>query len=126
MCEPLFHFSQFSPCHVHRHESFGGIHPYKAVQAHQRNMVRLPFLLLPVSLVAKLRAQPIAVQTALKDARISALDLDGIAFTRGPGNCFLRHWRVRVARNLTENIQHRHDRLSWGWFQRCQDTCCSS
>jgi tRNA A37 threonylcarbamoyltransferase TsaD len=24
----------------YRHEPFGGIHPYKAVQAHQRNMVR--------------------------------------------------------------------------------------
>ena len=27
---------------LYRHESFGGIHPYKAVQAHQRNMVRPP------------------------------------------------------------------------------------
>jgi tRNA A37 threonylcarbamoyltransferase TsaD len=50
-------------------------------------MVRSP--LLPVPLVAKLRAQPIAVQRALKDAHISALDVDGIAFTRGPGKCFL-------------------------------------
>lgn len=50
----------------HVHESFGGIHPYRAVQTHQRNM-------------------PIAVQRALKDAHISALDVDGIAFTRGPG-----------------------------------------
>ncbi|KAI9510121.1 Gcp-like domain-containing protein [Russula earlei] len=48
------------------HAPFGGIHPYRAVQAHQRNM-------------------PIAVQRALKDARISVLDVDGIAFTRGPG-----------------------------------------
>jgi len=28
---------------------------------------------------------PIAVQRALKDAQISVLDIDGIAFTRGPG-----------------------------------------
>ena len=88
MCERPFHSSLFSPCHVYRHESFGGIHPYKAVQAHQRNMVRSPLLLLPVPLVAKLRAQPIAVQRALKDAHISALDVDGIAFTRGPGMRF--------------------------------------
>jgi len=48
------------------HEPFGGIHPYRAVQAHQQNM-------------------PIAVQRALKNACISALDIDGVAFTRGPG-----------------------------------------
>ncbi len=52
-------------------------------------MVGSPLLLLPVPPVAKLRAQPIAVQRALKDAHISALDVDGIAFTRGPGKCFL-------------------------------------
>jgi tRNA A37 threonylcarbamoyltransferase TsaD len=52
-------------------------------------MVGLPLLLLPVPLVAKLSAQPIAVRMALKDARISALDVDGIAFTRGPGKSFL-------------------------------------
>lgn len=52
-------------------------------------MVRLPLLLLPLPLVAKLSPQPIAVQRALNDARINALDLDGIAFTRGPGKRFL-------------------------------------
>ena len=41
-----------------------------------------------MSLAAKLRAQPIAVQRALKDAHINPLDVDGIAFTRGPGKCF--------------------------------------
>jgi N6-L-threonylcarbamoyladenine synthase len=28
-----------SPELLYRHEPFGGIHPYRAVQAHQRNMV---------------------------------------------------------------------------------------
>ncbi|KAH8985695.1 glycoprotease family-domain-containing protein [Lactarius akahatsu] len=50
----------------HIHEDFGGIHPYKAVQAHQLNM-------------------PGAVQRALRDANIAAAQVDGIAFTRGPG-----------------------------------------
>ncbi|KAH9962096.1 peptidase M22 glycoprotease [Lactifluus volemus] len=48
------------------HEPFGGIHPYWAVQAHQQNL-------------------PSAVQRALKEARVPATNLDGIAFTRGPG-----------------------------------------
>ena len=49
-----FHYSLFSPCQVYRHEAFGGIHPYRAVQAHQRNMVRSPFLRVLVPLVANL------------------------------------------------------------------------
>lgn len=80
------------PCsHVatSRHEPFGGIHPYRAVQAHQRNMVRSPSLRVRVLSVAKFRTQPIAVQTALKEAHMSAQDVDGIAFTRGPGRYFL-------------------------------------
>lgn len=48
------------------HESFGGIHPRHAQEAHERNM-------------------PLAVQQALKDAGVGLKDLDGIAFTRGPG-----------------------------------------
>ncbi|KAI0063524.1 glycoprotease [Artomyces pyxidatus] len=48
------------------HEDFGGIHPYKAVQAHQRNL-------------------PGAVRKALTDAGLTVTDVDGIAFTRGPG-----------------------------------------
>lgn len=51
---PSFHFSLFSPCQVYRHEPFGGIHPYRAVQAHQRNMVRSPSLRVLVPLVANL------------------------------------------------------------------------
>lgn len=48
------------------HESFGGIHPMHAQEAHQANM-------------------PVAIQRALADARVSLGDLDGIAATRGPG-----------------------------------------
>ncbi|OAX40142.1 peptidase M22, glycoprotease [Rhizopogon vinicolor AM-OR11-026] len=48
------------------HEEFGGIHPSVAIEAHQRNM-------------------PGAVRMALEQAHISIHDIDGIAFTRGPG-----------------------------------------
>ncbi|KAI0364988.1 glycoprotease [Pilatotrama ljubarskyi] len=47
-------------------EEYGGIHPYVALQAHQRNM-------------------PGAVQRALREASLTVSDVDGIAFTRGPG-----------------------------------------
>lgn len=90
MCKRPFDSFPFSPCYVvYRHEPFGGIHPYRAVQAHQRNMVRSPSLRIPVPPVANLGVQPIAVQRALTDAHIRAQDVDGIAFTRGPGNCSL-------------------------------------
>ncbi|KIO06069.1 hypothetical protein M404DRAFT_999285 [Pisolithus tinctorius Marx 270] len=48
------------------HEGFGGIHPTVAIEAHQRNM-------------------PGAVRRALEDAKLMMQDVDGIAFTRGPG-----------------------------------------
>ncbi len=48
------------------HEEYGGVVPELASRAHQQNIV-------PV------------VDTALKRAKISANDLDAIAFTRGPG-----------------------------------------
>ncbi|KWU46605.1 glycoprotease [Rhodotorula sp. JG-1b] len=48
------------------HESFGGIHPLHAQEAHQVNM-------------------PVAIHKALTEAGISLGELDGIAFTRGPG-----------------------------------------
>ncbi|KAF9467255.1 Gcp-like domain-containing protein [Collybia nuda] len=49
------------------HEGFGGIHPMIAIEAHQRNM-------------------PIAVKRALGEAKLDvSKDIDGIAFTRGPG-----------------------------------------
>ncbi|KAI0930730.1 hypothetical protein AcV5_007372 [Taiwanofungus camphoratus] len=47
------------------HESYGGIHPYVAIEAHQRNM-------------------PATVWRALTEAKVSVDDVDGIAFTRGP------------------------------------------
>ncbi|PCH43506.1 peptidase M22 glycoprotease [Wolfiporia cocos MD-104 SS10] len=48
------------------HESFGGIHPYVAIKAHQRNM-------------------PNAVKKALEEANLAVSDVDGVAFTQGPG-----------------------------------------
>ncbi|KAJ7497128.1 Gcp-like domain-containing protein [Mycena latifolia] len=50
----------------HLHEQLGGIQPLVALLAHQRNMPR-------------------AVKQALTDARMDISDIDGIAFTRGPG-----------------------------------------
>ncbi|TFK25491.1 glycoprotease [Coprinopsis marcescibilis] len=49
------------------HEKYGGIEPITAIQAHQRNM-------------------PLAVRRALQEAQVDIVrDIDGIAFTRGPG-----------------------------------------
>ncbi|KAK1228982.1 Mitochondrial tRNAs modification protein [Marasmius sp. AFHP31] len=48
------------------HEKWGGIHPAVAILAHQRNM-------------------PIAIKRALEEAKMDVKDVDGIAFTRGPG-----------------------------------------
>ncbi|EAU91347.1 glycoprotease [Coprinopsis cinerea okayama7 len=52
---------------LHLHEKYGGIEPITAIQAHQRNM-------------------PLAVSRALKEANVDIVrDVNGIAFTRGPG-----------------------------------------
>ncbi|EDR11791.1 uncharacterized protein LACBIDRAFT_313559 [Laccaria bicolor S238N-H82] len=49
------------------HEQYGGIYPITAIDAHQRNM-------------------PYAVRRALKEANVDLVkDINGIAFTRGPG-----------------------------------------
>ncbi|KIM45154.1 hypothetical protein M413DRAFT_66070 [Hebeloma cylindrosporum] len=49
------------------HEPYGGIYPMSAIGTHQQNM-------------------PCAVQRALDDSKLDLLrDIDGIAFTRGPG-----------------------------------------
>ncbi|KAI0780293.1 glycoprotease [Fomes fomentarius] len=47
-------------------EEYGGIHPFVALHAHQRNM-------------------PEVVRRALDEAKLTINDVDGIAFTRGPG-----------------------------------------
>ncbi|KAH7885615.1 glycoprotease family-domain-containing protein [Phlebopus sp. FC_14] len=48
------------------HKTHGGIHPFRAIQSHQQNM-------------------PIAVRRALDEANVTMEDIDGVAFTRGPG-----------------------------------------
>ncbi|KAL8283612.1 hypothetical protein RQP46_005407 [Phenoliferia psychrophenolica] len=50
----------------HVHEVYGGIHPLHAQEAHQANM-------------------GVAIRRALQEAQVGLSDLDGIAFTRGPG-----------------------------------------
>ncbi|TRM69762.1 glycoprotease family-domain-containing protein [Schizophyllum amplum] len=45
---------------------YGGIYPYAAIEAHQSNM-------------------PIAIRTAISEAGIGLAEIDGVAFTRGPG-----------------------------------------
>ncbi|TFK54032.1 peptidase M22, glycoprotease [Heliocybe sulcata] len=48
------------------HASVGGINPYVAIQGHQKNM-------------------PVALRRALDEAKLEMGQVDGIAFTRGPG-----------------------------------------
>ncbi|KAF7362052.1 tRNA N6-adenosine threonylcarbamoyltransferase, mitochondrial [Mycena venus] len=48
------------------HEAMGGIQPMVALLAHQRNI-------------------PTVVQRALTEAKLEMADIDGVAFTRGPG-----------------------------------------
>ncbi|QRV93877.1 glycoprotease/Kae1 family metallohydrolase [Ceratobasidium sp. AG-Ba] len=48
------------------HEEFRGIHPQVALQMHDKNL-------------------PTALRQALKEASFNVQDIDGIAFTRGPG-----------------------------------------
>ncbi|GAA6004661.1 hypothetical protein JCM10207_000971 [Rhodosporidiobolus poonsookiae] len=50
----------------HIHDTYGGIHPLHAQEAHQRNM-------------------PLAIQQALAEANLQLGDVDAFAFTRGPG-----------------------------------------
>ena len=80
------------------HEEFGGIHPSVAIEAHQRNMVEsvlsIQFNSIDLSL------QPGAVRMALEQANMSIHDIDGIAFTRGPGT---RAFPLILSENLFSN-----------------------
>ncbi|KIJ13044.1 hypothetical protein PAXINDRAFT_177058 [Paxillus involutus ATCC 200175] len=71
------------------HEGFGGIHPMVAIEGHQRNMVCN--MILGISLFIDVLSdsvtsmQPTAVRRALEESRVPIRDIDGVAFTRGPG-----------------------------------------
>ncbi|KAL0578568.1 Mitochondrial tRNAs modification protein [Marasmius crinis-equi] len=83
------------------HEQYGGIYPAAAVMAHQRNMVSVLFIrrvvigadlrraTIPCEVdladAVYLSAQPVAIKRALEQAKMDVNDVDGIAFTRGPG-----------------------------------------
>lgn len=81
--------SVLGTCHfeltcVLRHEGFGGIHPTVAIGAHQKNMVSLCAVSF-CRIIWNTLLQPRAVRRALDEANMSMNDIDGIAFTRGPG-----------------------------------------
>jgi hypothetical protein len=57
---------------------------------------------------------------------MNAADVDGIAFTRGPGKVFSVTVGLSVSPDLTNQVSLRYDRLSWRWFQRCKDTRSSA
>ncbi|KAG8759272.1 hypothetical protein FRC14_006348 [Serendipita sp. 396] len=63
------------------HREFGGIHPAVAIEAHQRNMPR-------------------ALRQALREANMKVQEVDGIAFTRGPGMGGCLSVSVNAAQNL--------------------------
>ncbi|KAL1696210.1 glycoprotease family-domain-containing protein [Schizophyllum commune] len=52
---------------------YGGIYPYAAIEAHQKNMASRGSL------------APSAIRRALSESGVRLSELDGIAFTRGPG-----------------------------------------
>ncbi|KAI0082037.1 peptidase M22 glycoprotease [Panus rudis PR-1116 ss-1] len=64
---------------------FGGIHPYVAIQSHQRNM-------------------PFAIRKALSEANLSINEIDGIAFTRGPGMPGCLAVAATAARSLSATL----------------------
>ncbi len=67
------------------HEEFGGVVPELASRAHQKNII-------PV------------VDAALKKANISVKQLNGIAFTKGPGLSGSLHVGVSFAKGLSMNL----------------------
>ncbi|KAF7315335.1 Dye-decolorizing peroxidase [Mycena indigotica] len=64
------------------HEINNGIHPLHALHAHQRNMARHIILW---SATRSLQVKPMVVRKALDDANLTMNDINGVAFTRGPG-----------------------------------------
>ncbi|CAA7259252.1 unnamed protein product [Cyclocybe aegerita] len=69
------------------HEIYGGIYPISAIGLHQRNM-------------------PYAVRRALDDAKLDIVkDIDGIAFTRGPGMPGCLSVGMNAAKSLASALQ---------------------
>jgi N6-L-threonylcarbamoyladenine synthase len=68
---------------VHSHEPHGGIEPIVAIKAHHERMASL----FNAGLSSKYSCdcQPGVVRQALDEAGITMNDIDGIAYTRGPG-----------------------------------------
>ncbi|KIP06017.1 hypothetical protein PHLGIDRAFT_107529 [Phlebiopsis gigantea 11061_1 CR5-6] len=66
---------------LHRHEVYGGIEPIVAMSEHQKNM-------------------PSAIRQALDQAKLEVTDVDGIAFTRGPGMPGCLSVCLNAAKNL--------------------------
>lgn len=65
---------------------YGGIHPFVAIQCHQRNL-------------------PFAIRRALQEAQMTVHDVDGIAFTRGPGMAGCLAVSVNAAKALAAALQ---------------------
>ena len=101
------------------HQIFGGIHPNVAIQWHQRNLVSITQTSLIVSPLIR-RHQPFAVQQALKNANMRVQDVDGIAFTRGPGI------HLPNARFVAKVLTLRNGRMFVCFRQRSQDSSSCS
>jgi len=95
------------------HEQYGGIQPIVAISWHQRNLVRAHTSSLPNPMIEYTFCQPFAVKRALEGAKMKAVDVDGIAFTRGPGREIVK--------------KEKYVLIVWfrdGWLSCCLQQCC--
>lgn len=85
-----------------------------AIEAHQRNMVCSLSELIKANLLTYL-FQPIAVRNALREANVDiSKDIDGIAFTRGPG------WSASVYFDF-DLMNIRYGRVPECWIKCCKN-----
>jgi len=85
------------------HAQYGGIQPSVAISWHQRNLVRALSGHRPCPILRLNRLsffQPFAVKQALEEAKTKAVDIDGIAFTRGPGEVIAGLKKMRSHRSV--------------------------